>query len=48
MASLAQAEATLELVDRFKNGIGFPRAAVDALEMFSVSADRLASRMPDR
>jgi hypothetical protein len=35
LASLAQAEATLELVERFRDGIRFQAGTLDALEKFA-------------
>lgn len=48
LASLAQAEATLELVDQLRAGLKFPPGAIDAMEMFSISADQLGRRLGDR
>jgi len=48
MAGLAQVEATLEMVDRLKNGIPLAAGASDVLEMFSISADSLSRRLGDR
>ena len=42
-ASLAQAEATLEVVDLLRNGIMLRQA-----EELSMALNHLASRMPDR
>lgn len=47
--SLAQVEAMLELIDQFKQGLNLNSGPLaTTLEMFSVSADNLARRLPDR
>jgi hypothetical protein len=43
LASLAQVEATLEVVDRLKNGLRIP-----GIEEHTRALDHLAARLPER
>jgi hypothetical protein len=48
LSSLAQVEATLELLDQFKKGIKLESGDLaEMLDTFSMSADKLARRLGD-